>query len=171
MNNKKGLTLIEIIIYVAILGLIATAFITMSINLLTIKSKSISQQEIDSNLQFISQKISYEIRNAKSVASTTASSLTLVSQNPSRNPTVFDLSGGNIRIGFSSGTNCPISNPCILNSNKINISNFIITNLSSGDTKTQNIRYSISGNYINQSGRPEFNASGSINDSIEVRSR
>ncbi|MDD2225240.1 MAG: type II secretion system protein [Candidatus Shapirobacteria bacterium] len=168
---NKGMTLIEIIIYVAILSLVSTAFITISINMMSLKTKSISQQEIGSSLRFISQKINYEIRNAKSISSTTPSSLTLILSDSSRNPTVFDLNNGNIRMGFGSGGDCPTTNPCILNNNLINISDFTITNLSSGDSRTQNIEYTISGNYINDSGRQEFNAFDSITDSVEVRSR
>ena len=171
MKNQSGMTLIEIIIYVAILGLISTAFITMSINMLSIKTKSISQQEISSNLRLISQKINYEIKNAKSISTTTASSITLTLTDSARNPTVFDLNNGNIRMGFGSSGNCPTTSPCILNSSNINISAFSVTNLSSGDTKTQNIKYTISGNYKNSSGRAEFDASGTIIDSIEVRSK
>ena len=165
------MTLIEIIIYVAILSLISIAFITISINMMSLKTKSISQQEIGSNLRFISQKINYEIKNSKSISSTTASNLTLISADSSRNPTVFDLNNGNIRMGFGNSGSCPVNNPCILNSNLINISQFSVTNLSSGDSQTQNIDYAISGNFINNSGRQEFNASGFINDSMEVRSK
>lgn len=168
---NKGITLIEIILYVAILSLISTAFITMSINIMSLKTKSISQQEIGSNLLLISQKINHEIRNAKSISSTTPSSLTLALSDNARNPTIFDLNNGNIRMGFGTTGNCPVTNPCILNSNLINISEFTITNLSSIDNKTQNIRYTLSGNYINTSGRSEFDASGFIKDSIEVRSK
>lgn len=171
MKQQRGMTLIEIIIYVAILGFVATAFMTMSINMLSLKTKSVSQQEVGSNLRFISQKINYEIRNAKSISSTTATSLTLTLSDSARNPTVFDLNNGNIRMGFGSAGSCPTTSPCIINSNDINISAFTITNLSSGDSKTQNINYTLSGNYINSSGRAEFNANGSINDSVEVRSR
>ena len=155
---KKGMTLIEIIIYVAILGFISTAFMTMSINMLSLKSKSVSQLEISSNLRFISQKINYETRNAKSILATTASSLTLSLSDSSRSSTIFDLNNGNIRLGFGSGGSCPTTNPCILNSNLVNISAFTVTNLSSGDSSTQNVRYTISGKYINDSGRAEFEA-------------
>lgn len=171
MKKQSGITLIEIIIYVAILSLISTAFITISINMISLKAKSVSQQEIGSSLRFISQKINYEVRNAKLILFTTPSSLTLVSFDSSRNPTIFDLNNGNIRMGFGTTGDCTITNPCILNSNLINISNFTVINLSSGDSKTQNIDYTVSGNYINNSGRQEFNASGSVTDSVEVRSR
>lgn len=168
---KKAVTIVEMIVYIAILGLIATAFVTMSINMLSLKGKTVSQQEISSNLRFISQKINYEIRNAKSISATTATSITLTMADSSRSPTVFDLSGGNIRMGFGSGGSCPTTSPCILNSAKVNVSAFTVTNMSSGDTLTQNVKYVITGNYINNTGRADFAANGSISDSAEVRSR
>lgn len=171
MKNKKGITLVEIILYVAILGFISTAFISMSMNMMSLKSKSSSQQEVDSSLQFISQKINYEIRNAKSISGISGVGFTLTFADTNRNPTIFDLNNGNIRMGFGVGVSCPTTNPCILNSNKITISNFTVNNLSSGDSQTQNIHYSITANFINNSSRPEFDASGTITDSIEIRSK
>jgi hypothetical protein len=168
---RKAVTIIEMIVYVAILSLIATAFITMSINMLSLKSKTLSQQELSSNLRYISQKINYEIRNARTISATTANSITLTLDDSSRDPTVFDLSGGNIRMGFGSGGSCPTTSPCVLNSSKVNISAFSVTNMSSGDTLTQNVKYSITGNFINNTGRADFAANGSVSSSAEIRSR
>ena len=168
---KKSMTLVETIVYVAILGLIATAFMTMSINILSLKTKSVSQQEMASNLLFISQKINYEVRNAKAISATTAYSITLTMADSARNPTVFDFNSNDIRMGFGSAGSCQTTAPCILNSTMVNISAFTVTNLSSGDSLTQNIRYTITGNYVNTSGRAEFAANGTVTDSAEVWSR
>jgi hypothetical protein len=168
---KKGVTIVEMIVYVAVLSLIATAFVTMSINMMSLKSKTVSQQEIESNLRFISQKINYEIRNAKAISATTATSITLTTVDSSRDPTVFDLSGGDIRMGFGSAGSCPSTSPCILNSTMVNISTFSVTDMSDAGGKTENIRYTIAGNYINNTGRADFAANGSINGSAEIRSR
>ena len=170
MNKQAGMTLIEIIIYVAILGFVATAFMTMSINIISLNNKSVAQQELASNLRYVTERINYEIKNAKSISSTTASSLTLTSRDSSRSPTVFDLNSGNIRMGFGVGGSCPASAPCVLDSNLINISAFTVTNMSSGDSSTQNIEYSITANYINPSGRSEFNAASTVSSSQEIRS-
>lgn len=171
MKQQQGITLIEIIIYVAILGFVATAFMTMSINMLSLKSKSISQQEISSNLRLLSQKINYEIKNAKSISNANSNNITLILSDPSRSPTVFELDNGNLRMGFGSTGSCPSTSPCILNSNLVNISAFSVTNLSSGDTLSQNIKYTLSGNYKNTSGRAEFDAEASLTDSVELRSK
>lgn len=169
--NKNGMTLIEIIIYVGILAFVATALISMSINLITLNNRSVVQQELSASLRLISEKINFEIKNAKSISSVTANSFTVITQDPSRSPTTFDLNSGNIRMGFGVGGSCPASNPCPLNSNLINISNFSVTNLSSGDSRSENIKYSITGNYINNSGRAEFNSQDSISSSQEVRTQ
>lgn len=167
---NKGMTLIEIIIYVAILGLVATSFMTMSLNMISLNNKSVAQQELSANLRLISEKLAYEIKNAKSVSAVTSSSLTLNSRDSARNQTKFDLNTGDIRMGFGVGGSCPASSPCPLNSNLVNISNFTITNLSSGDSSSENISFSITGNYINNSGRAEFDATQTIHGSQEVRS-
>jgi len=166
----KGMTLIEIIIYVAILAFVATALMSMSINLISLNNKSSAQQELSATMRLISDKINYEIKNAKSISSTTASSFILNQSDSARNQTVFDLNSGNLRMGYGVGGSCPTSSPCPLNSNLINISNFIVTNLSSGDSKTENIKYSLTGNYINTSGRVEFNVVQTVNSSQEIRS-
>lgn len=168
---KKGVTIVEMIVYVAILSLIATAFVTMSINMLSLKSKTVSQQEIGSNLRFISQKINYEIRNAKAISATTATSITLTTVDGSRSPTVFDLSGGDIRMGFGSGGFCPTTSPCVLNSSMVNISTFSVIDMSDAGGNTENVKYVLTGNYINNTGRADFAANGSINSSAEIRSR
>jgi len=164
MKKESGLTLIEIIIYIAIVGLMSTALTMMMMNIMSLKSKTMVMQEVNSSLRLIVDKLNYEIKNAKSLNSTTASSVTINTQDSTRNTTIFALNTGNIRMTVGS----TIAN---LNSNLVNISAFTITNLSSGDGKTANINYVITGNYINPGGRSEFNYSATMEGSSEVRSK
>lgn len=157
MKNNSGLTLIEIIIYIAIVGLMSTAFTIMMINMMNLKTKSMAMQEVNLSLKFIVDKINFEIKNATSLGTITASSI-------ATNRATFDLNTGNIRMTVGS----TVAN---LNSNLVNISDFTVTNLSSGDSKTKNINYSITGNYINPGGRSEFTYSTTIESSSEVRSK
>jgi len=155
--RQAGLTLIEIIIYVAIVGLMSTAFVTMMINMMNLKTKSQAIQEVNLSLKFIVDKIDFEIKNASSLGTITSSSI-------ATNRATFDLNSGNMRMTVG-GT---IAN---LNSNLVNISAFVVTNLSSGDSKTENINYSITGNYVNPGGRSEFTYSTTIESSSEVRAK
>ncbi len=157
MKKQKGVTLIEMIIYIGIVGLMSTALTTMMINIMTLRSKSVVIQEVNSSLKFIVDKINFEIRNANNLGTVTASSV-------ATDRGVFSLNSGNIV--FTVGAT--VAN---LNSNLVNISAFVITNLSSGDSKTENINYVITGNYINPGGRSEFTYSATLESSVEVRSK
>lgn len=164
MKNQAGLTLIEIIIYVAIVGLMSSAITIMMINIMQLRTKSMVALEVNSSLRLIVDKINFEIKNAKTLGTTTSNSLTINTQDSARNTTIFDLNAGNIRMTVGS----TVEN---LNSNLVNISAFVVTNLSSGDSKTANINYSITGNYINSGGRSEYTFANTIDSSMEVRSK
>ncbi len=164
IKRAAGLTLIEIIIYVAIMGVMATALTMMTVNMIQLKSKSLVMQEVNSSLRFIADKISFEIKNAKSLGAIGASSITLNTQDSTRNTTIFDLNTGNIRMTVGTSV-------ASLNSNLVNISAFTVTNLSSGTSKTANVNYVITGNYKNAGGRSEFTYSATVEGSSEVRSK
>ncbi len=157
MKKQSGLTLIEIIIYVAIVGLMSTALTMMMINIMQLKSKSMAMQEVNSSLRFIVDKINFEIKNAKTLGTISASSI-------ATDRASFSLTAGNI-VMMVGGT---VAN---LNSNLVNISAFTVTNLSSGDSKTVNINYAITGNYINPGGRSQFTYSTTVDGGAEVRSK
>lgn len=164
MKRNSGMTLIEIILYIGIVGFMSTALMSMMMNIMSLKSKSVAMQEVNSSLRLISDKLNFEIKNAKSLGAITASSVTLNTTDATRNTTVFNLNTGNIRMSVGSS----VGN---LNSNLVNISAFVVTNLSSGDSKTSNINYVVTGNYINPGGRSEFNYSATVEGSAEVRSK
>jgi len=157
MKKQSGLTLIEIIIYVAIVGLMSTALTMMMINIMQLKTKSMAMQEVNQTLRFVADKINFEIRNAKSLGTITSSSI-------ATDRASFTLNSGNIVMTVGS----TVAN---LNSNLVNISGFVVTNLSSIDNKTKNINYVITGNYKNTGGRSEFTYVNSVESSAEVRSK
>lgn len=146
------------------MGVMATALTMMTINIMQLKAKSLVMQEVNSSLRFIADKINFEIKNAKSLGAITSSSITLNTQDSTRNTTVFDLNSGNIRMTVGTSV-------ASLNSNLVNISAFTVTNLSSGDSKTANINYIVTGNYINSGGRSEFTYFATVEGSGEVRSK
>lgn len=162
----SGFTLIELILYTALLATFIIGAVLFAWDIIYSGEKSSVLQELNHNLRFAAKRISFEIRSAQSINSLTSSSISLAMSDSARNPTVIDLSGGRIRIGFGSLGPCPISVPCFLTSNDISITNLTFTNLSSGGSINVNssIRGETSGN------RPEYQASQTIKGSGEVRS-
>ena len=147
--------MIEMIIYVAIVSIISTSITGLYIHIIRLRAQASSTQEVNESVRLAASKIDYEIRQAKSINSV-GTSLSLSSSDSARNPTIIDLSNGRIR--FTVGTST-----AFITSNQVTINTFTLTNLSTGDSKSQNVRYIISGTYLGNS--------ASITSSAEVRSK
>lgn len=170
-NMKKGFTLIELTIYIGIVALMSTAIVGMYINISQLKLKTQVWQEVNDSLRLVSTRLNQEIKMAKSINSLTASTLSLQFADSTRNPTTFDLTSGVIRMGVGTTGVCSAASPCPITSNTVNITGFTLTNLSSGDSKTINIRYNIAGQYKITNGVSQSSYSNSIQGSSEVRSK
>lgn len=163
-NHSKGFTFIELILYVAIIAIILSALVPFAWNTVESGVKSSVQQEVNTNARYISERIKYEIRNATGINSVTSSSISFITSTPSTNPTVIDLSGGNIRIqqGIGSVIN--------LNSTNTVINSLTFTNYSSGDTKTKHIQFRITVAASFAAARQEYQDSVVVEGSSEIRS-
>jgi prepilin-type N-terminal cleavage/methylation domain-containing protein len=163
---KRGFTLIETILYIAIVSIVMTALIPFAWNVIGGATKSATQQEVFSNARFIGERIKYEIRNATGINSVSPSQISLVTSNIATNPTIIDLSAGNLRI--KQGTGSVVN----LNSNDISISDLVFTNYTSNDNNTKNIQFvfTVNANYSGAGQRQEFNESTTVEGDAEVRS-
>lgn len=163
-NENKGFTLVELILYIAIITIVLSALVPFAWNTVETGVKSAVQQEVNANARYISERIKYEIRNATGINSVAATSISLATSTPATNPTVIDLSGGNIRIkqGAGSAVN--------LNSANTVINSLIFTNYSSGDTKTKHIKFVMTVAASFAAARQEYQDSVVIEGSSEVRS-
>lgn len=66
-TQQKGTTLLEIIIYFALIGIILLAAMSFSIQILRMNKISGNYNELQTNLDFISEKIAFAIQTADSV--------------------------------------------------------------------------------------------------------
>lgn len=155
MKSNSGITIIEMTLYIGIVALISSSLVGLYIEIIKLKSKATAIQEVNETIRLAASKIEYEIKSAHSIISV-GSSLSLAFTDSSRNPTTIALDNGRIR--FSVG-----SSIAYITSNLVNINTFTLTNLSSGDTLSQHVRYTLSGTYLGNS--------ASITGSAEVRSK
>src|SRR3990167_6083350 len=102
-NSHKGFTFIELILYVAIVTIILSAIVPFAWSAIETGVKSAVQQEVNANARYISERIKYEIRNSIGINSVAAASISLATSTPATNPTIIDLSLGNIRIKQGAG--------------------------------------------------------------------
>ena len=168
INNRvlSGFTLVEMILYVAIVSIFMTGLVYFTWDVIYGRVKSFVHQEVNQNTRFASKRILFEIKNASDINTVSTNSISLEMSDSARNPTVIDVSGGRIRIGYGSSGNCPTSNPCDLTSNRVN-SSVSFTDLSSGNSS--NIKFVLT---VSSTGdRQEYDKSETYETSVELRSK
>lgn len=162
--KQKGFTFIELILYIAILTIILSSLVPFAWNVVGTSVKSMVQQEVNTNARYISERIKFEIRNASGINSVSATSISLSTSTPVTNPTIIDLSGGNIRV--TQGAESPFN----LNSTNTVISSLTFVNYTSGDNKTKNIQFTFNIAASFGPARQEYQDSAVYESAAEVRS-
>lgn len=163
----KGFTLIELILYVAIITIVMSALIPFAWNVIGGSVKSSAQQEVSSQARFVSERIKYEIRQASGITSVGATSISLTNFSPDT-ATVISLSGGKLQIN-KNGTG-----PVNLNSDDTTITTvggLIFKDYTSADNKTKHIQFSFTMDDNYPGSRQEYDAPAIIvESSAELRS-
>ncbi|MBI4234887.1 type II secretion system protein [Candidatus Peregrinibacteria bacterium] len=166
-NLKKGTTLLEILIYFAIVGIVLLAGLSFSIQIINTGEVSKNLSELNNNLQFITEKIVNKIQIAQSVDSDLSifnndqGALSLNVEAPADSPTVFSITSGDLFIAEG-------SNPAVkLNSNLIGIDVLRFTRLTYPKSPDQIVIDITLSN--NDSDISQFNKSISAHLSISLR--
>lgn len=168
-NTQNGFTLIELIIYIALIAIFISGAIRFGLTIVYGNAKSNVQREVNQNLRLIANRISYEIRNASAVNSILTTDVCLANTDASRNPTRIYQSSGTLRIAWGGGsTDCTaMTYDEQLSANSITVSNLTFVDHSSGSL-THNIEYTFT---ISSTGdREEWQKSETYNSTVELRS-
>jgi Tfp pilus assembly protein PilW len=165
-NHRHGFTLVELLLYVSMSGIIILAVSVFLAVLLSARVKNRSVAEVEQQGARSLGLIVQTLRNANVVNSpavgASASSLSLNTYSGSLNPTVFDLSGGVLRI--AEGASAAVA---LTNSN-VAVSGLSFQNLSYASTPgIMRIQFTVS--YINNSGSNEYDYSKSFSASAALR--
>ena len=142
MKTQEGLTLIETLIYISIIGIMIQGFITFTLSITGINSKTYVIQEVQANTRIALDSISQKIRTSDDIITPSEgnSTSTLILDMPDANPNLsFIIIDGILNIAVGT-TTTPIT------SNRVNISNLIFTNLTMVGGK-DNIKIEITANY------------------------
>ncbi len=119
MRAPKGFTLLEFIIYFGLIAIVVGAITAFSVDVLKTRSKTAVIAEVEQNMRFGMQRILRTVRQATKLnvgASTFGSDAGVLSVDmaaASNTPTVFDLSGGVLRIKEGSGAATPLTSPLV----------------------------------------------------------
>lgn len=166
--NKKGFSLVELILYVAFVSIVSTLYVNYAVDILTSVQKTHVQRDVQQNARFAMERMMQEIRAAEGInlgGSTFGSHpgvLSLATSVPATNPTIFDVSGGVLRM--TQGVSAPVP----LTSSGLSVTNLVFTNLSVNN-RTTNVRVSLTVEHPNPDGIELFNASSVIGGAAAVR--
>ncbi|MEI8103722.1 MAG: prepilin-type N-terminal cleavage/methylation domain-containing protein [Candidatus Moraniibacteriota bacterium] len=152
-NKKSGFTILELLLYVSIASIMFVAITVFIATLLESRVKNQTIAEVEQQGLFAAQMMTRIIRNADTLSTptigTTGTSATLTVIDGAKSPTVFDLSGGVIRIKEGAGSATALTN------SRVTVSGLSFQNLSRAGTQgTLRIQYTVTSN--NPSGRFEY---------------
>ena len=150
---RRGFTLIELSLYIAIIGIILAAVSALLFGILQSRVKNQTVAEVEQQGIQVMQIITQTLRNATAINSpgTGASSSTLSVNTTiiANNPTVFDLSGGVIRITEGAGSSVTLNNALVT------ASGLTFQSLTGSGTPGT-IRITLALTRLNPSGRNEY---------------
>ena len=169
-KRQAAFTLIELILYMALLSIFIGGAVLFAWDIIYGRVKTSAHQEVSENIRLASQRLIHEIRNAEDINSFSAAAISLAMADTNRNPTVFDISGGRLRIGYGSSGNCPSTSPCNLTSNKVTVSTLSFEDLSTVDDLSKNIRFTITLERNNPNNRKEWEKSETLTTTVEIKS-
>lgn len=129
--NKSGFTLVETLIYLAIIGVVVTSFVSFGISIMEARNKNLAAGEVRANareaLSFMTQKI----RNCQDIASPAeneAGEILALDMPDDAGQMVFYTENGTLFVSSSGSTQ-------FMTSNQVDVSNLQFLRAGSGSVK------------------------------------
>lgn len=111
---RRGVTIIETVMYVAVLVIMTGILLAFTISLMTRSAKVRAVIEVNQNVEFAMEKIAATVRNSKDATAPadgggTGPILTLTMPEAAKSPTIFALTEGVLTMQEGSGPAVPIT--------------------------------------------------------------
>ena len=175
-STNQGFTLLEVIIYITIVGVVLSTLMTYALNIMEIGSKSSTIQEVSANARYVSERIKYLVRNADNIdfassdfsvnlADNPGTKIILFEPSPDQNTTITVVNGILTLNQASTGFN-----PIALNSNLTKVTELTFTNYSAVDNETKYLGFVLRLESAYGSSRQEYQQSVSLQSGAELRS-
>ncbi len=164
-NDQAGFTLIELVVYVAIVGVLLLSIVSFYGLVIDVRVKNQSIAEVNQQGQLAMDGITQTIRNATSITTpalaSSGAALTLVVPTGSLSPTVFKLNGTALQITAG------VSTPVALTGSKVQISSLTFKNLTrAGTNGIVQVSFVIS--RTNNTGRATYDYQKTFTTSAEI---
>ncbi|HRZ34053.1 MAG TPA: type II secretion system protein [Candidatus Moranbacteria bacterium] len=161
-KNKKGTSLVELLIYISIMGIMTAAIVSFIASNKKVGDRNEAISEVETQGNEIVEIISQTIRNSSTITGlalgASANQLTVVDNAVT---IVFSLSSGKVTIkrGGASAVD--------LNTNQVVISNLSFKNF--GNATKGSINFQFDADYLNSGNRAELNYAKTFSGSASLR--
>lgn len=168
--TQGGFTLIETLIYIAIVGMAVSSLIYFSIAVGNARTKSYVVEEVQASTRAALNIIERAVRTAESVdreVSTFGADpgvLVLHVTDVTKEPTTIALSADDGTLTITEGA----GEPQLLMSDEVFVSNLVFTDLTGSSTR-ERIRIEMTADYENASGNSNYTYSQSLQTAVSVR--
>jgi type II secretory pathway pseudopilin PulG len=167
---RRAFTLIEIIIYLAIVGMVALTLVTYSITVSTSRGKAAVVSEVQANARLALDMMRQKIRTASAINTGAGTSvfnshpgvLSLAMPNALENPTIFDIDTTSGRLRMKIGAN-PAE---FLTSDEVSVTNLRFINLTDGPR--EHVRIFVTLRYKN-AGSVDYQYEYSVESAVSVK--
>ncbi|MEN9582421.1 MAG: hypothetical protein RL641_375 [Candidatus Parcubacteria bacterium] len=130
--NNTGFTLMETILYVALLSIFLTGTFLFVNSILSTSSNIIERNEVVANREFIDSKLHWLLSQATGVSApvlgSTGGSLTITGATAGMYPAVITLSNNQLLLSLAGGATAPITN------SRVQITSFAVSHINTSDT-------------------------------------
>lgn len=161
-SKSFGVTLIETLIYVALIGLIVSSIVLLTSAVLNSRMKTRSSLVLEENMRFAIEGIKRKVFLASDISSPSVgeedNGLTIAINDPAKDPTIFSLINGAIMI--KEGNNEMIE----IISDEVEITNLSFIGL---DSDPSSVKIEMAGQLRNASGRAQ--STYSLSDTAVIR--
>lgn len=171
MSRSDGFTLIEMLVYVGLLGVLLPVVVGMGQLVLSNGVKAETVREVGSELDWVSQRIELELRNARSVTSIGVGEICLEGYEAEFNPVRLYVDSGVLWMGWGGGdlTCGSVSNSAALSGSFVRVESLSFEDVSSGELSV--VRYGLDLSRGVNLNRDEWVHGVSYGSSVEVRGR
>jgi len=166
--NNKGFTLMEVLVYVAVLTIIILAVSSFFLWAIRSNTKTKALRETLDNTRRVMEIMTYEIKEAKSIYTPTTTSTQLSLETTHYSPegektSYIDFYLCDTQLCLKKESQDPIT----LTSDSVEINNLLFRRIVSGESPSIQIDLTI--NYKNPANRPEYQASVHLTSTTSLR--
>jgi len=161
-KQQQGFTLIELILYIALLSIFLSGAIIFAWDVIYSREKAHAQRMVNQSASTAMMRIDYEIRNAETINSITPTQLVL---SRSGSTTTFNLNGTTLEISLNG------SGPFPLTSNQTRVTNLVFSETNTALANTKGVTVDITLEQSSNGLGGSFESISSLNQSVELYSQ